>query len=94
MRTRNTSPPVSYTHLPIELEQPTDTAIRAHSGLNSVILFGAGLAQLLAYLKHPLDLGAVVLLAQQADVYKRQIKPTVMATVLPERMEPSQMMPS
>ena len=50
----------------IELEQPTDTAIRAHSGLNSVILFGAGLAQLLAYLKHPLDLGAVVLLAQQA----------------------------
>ena len=41
------------------MEQPTDTAIRAHSGLNSVIFLGGGLAQLLPYLKHALDLGAV-----------------------------------
>ena len=52
---------------PIELEQPTDPLVRAHSGLYGVILLGGGLAQLLADFKHTGHLGAVAVLFQQAD---------------------------
>ena len=51
---------------PVELEQPPDPAILADGGLYGVILFGGGLAQLLAYLQHPAHLGAVIVTAQQA----------------------------
>ena len=50
---------------PVELEQPTDTSVRAHSGLYGVIFLGGGLAQLLADFKHTLDLGAVAVLFEQ-----------------------------
>ena len=41
---------------PVELEQAPDTSVGADSGLDSVILLGAGLAQLLTDSEHPLSI--------------------------------------
>ena len=42
----------------VELQQSPDTSVRPHSGLQSVVLFVAGLAKLLPDIQHPVSLVA------------------------------------